>query len=52
MMQYEISFPNCYKWMSSDREQYEKYIEAFLAKYHPNLELVRITKHHAVCRKK
>ncbi|SMF33550.1 hypothetical protein SAMN06296056_102808 [Priestia filamentosa] len=52
MMQYEVSFPSCYKWMSSDAEQYEQYIKAFLAKYHPNLELVSITKHHAICIKK
>lgn len=51
-MEYKISFPHCYKWMSSNTEQYEQYIKEFLSKYHPDYELVRIEKYHAVCRKK
>jgi hypothetical protein len=51
-MEYKVSFPECYKWMSANSKQYQQYIKTFLAKYHPRYELVRVEKYYAICKKK
>lgn len=52
IVEHKIAFPHMYKALSKNEKQYKMYIQGFLERYHPNMELVRIEKHYVICKKK
>ena len=56
---YEIHIPHCYVWMTKDIPnrvdrvaQFNRYVKGYLAKVHPDMQLVKISKMIAICEKR
>jgi len=55
-MEYRVGIPDCYVWMTEGRrnrgELFKRYVIGYVARYHHDMELVKIQGTVAICQKR